>query len=89
MVQKRINTGLVFLNPEQVESHVKNLEVREGIHIVEFPRLATEEEQKENGIFGRYNTENGFVPYVYKWRFASLKEKNEISRKNNGCFQLI
>lgn len=87
MVSK-IRTGLVFLKEELIKEHVKNLEFKEGVHFVEFPRLATEEEQKEYNVLGK-ELSVGWAAYVYSWRWQMKKEMNEVSRRNGGVFQSI
>jgi len=88
MAQKT-HTGLVFLKEEQIEEHVKNLEVKDRMFFIEKPKLATDESLKENGFIGRSFVNEEYKAYEYKWRFATKKEWNTAVKMNGGVFQTI
>lgn len=85
---RKVYNSIVFLKESQIEAHFKNLEVKEGLFIVESPKVASEETIKANCV--------KFIPhdmkvYEYSWRLATKKEWNAAVKKNNpNCvFQLI
>lgn len=83
---RKVYHSIVFLKESQIESHFKNLEVREGMFIVEKPKIASDELIKAHGV--------KLIPidmrvYEYKWRLATKKELNEAVKRNGGIFQSI